>query len=273
MISVCYRGPLDSCNYGCWYCPFSKNKITADNVAEDQRSLDRFIEWVSRRSHALDLLFTPWGEAAIYDHYQSALAKLSYMNHVRVCGIQTNLSCGLGWLEKCDLAKLRLWIAWHPDQTSETRFINKLLSLVSMGVKFNVGVVALHENIKYAEKLRNILPDTVYVWLNAAKDQGVVYEPELLSRISLVDPIFSVNVENFKTFDEDCRAGVNHVLVDGSGNVSRCHFIKKILEIFICRSFLRFCIPEKRLALIQCATAIWGNRFMRAVSLRATLVL
>ena len=227
MLNICYRGPLDSCNYHCWYCPFSKTRISKRNISDDQRALERFVEWVARRTEELSVLFTPWGEAAIYHSYQSALIELSHMTHVGVCGIQTNLSCGLEWLENCDRNRLRLWISWHPDQISETRFCEKLFALVSMGVNFNVGLVALPENIHYAERLKKILPSSIYVWLNAAKDQGVFYDSDILSRWSRVDPLFGLNVEDFRTLGKQCRAGWDHVLIDGVGDVRRCHFIRE----------------------------------------------
>ena len=29
-LSILYRGPLSSCNYGCEYCPFAKHRETRD---------------------------------------------------------------------------------------------------------------------------------------------------------------------------------------------------------------------------------------------------
>src|SRR5205085_1024801 len=48
-LSILYRGPLSSCNYGCAYCPFAKHAETAEELAADRRALERFTGWVSRR--------------------------------------------------------------------------------------------------------------------------------------------------------------------------------------------------------------------------------
>ena len=48
-LSILYRGPLSSCNYGCAYCPFAKHAETAAELDADRRALERFTDWVSRR--------------------------------------------------------------------------------------------------------------------------------------------------------------------------------------------------------------------------------
>ena len=91
-LSILYRGPLSSCNYGCEYCPFAKHSETAAEHKQDERALDRFVAWVSSRaSDNISILFTPWGEALIRKRYQQALVRLTNMPHVRKAVIQTNL--------------------------------------------------------------------------------------------------------------------------------------------------------------------------------------
>ncbi len=48
-LSILYRGPLSSCNYGCDYCPFAKHHETATELARDRRALERFTDWVASR--------------------------------------------------------------------------------------------------------------------------------------------------------------------------------------------------------------------------------
>ena len=43
-LSVLYRGPLSSCNYGCTYCPFAKHHETDAEHAVDARALERFLQ-------------------------------------------------------------------------------------------------------------------------------------------------------------------------------------------------------------------------------------
>ena len=51
-LSILYRGPLSSCNYGCDYCPFAKHHETAAELARDRRALERFIDWVADAGRA-----------------------------------------------------------------------------------------------------------------------------------------------------------------------------------------------------------------------------
>jgi sulfatase maturation enzyme AslB (radical SAM superfamily) len=103
-LSILYRGPLSSCNYGCEYCPFAKHAETVSEHKEDERALNRFVSWVSSRgSDNISILFTPWGEALIRKRYQQALVRLTNMPHVRKAGIQTNLSYSLSWVDDCEI--------------------------------------------------------------------------------------------------------------------------------------------------------------------------
>ncbi len=77
-LSILYRGPLSSCNYGCEYCPFAKLAETAAEHEGDRRALERFLSWVEdRMSDQISILFTPWGEALIRRRYQQALVRLT----------------------------------------------------------------------------------------------------------------------------------------------------------------------------------------------------
>src|SRR5918912_2956045 len=72
-LSILYRGPLSSCNYGCTYCPFAKHAETTAEHEVDRRALERFVAWVGeRRDDWISVFFTPWGEALIRRRYQQA---------------------------------------------------------------------------------------------------------------------------------------------------------------------------------------------------------
>src|ERR1043165_3217475 len=106
-LSILYRGPLSSCNYGCDYCPFAKHTETDAEHAADGRALDRFVAWVrGRQGDHISILFTPWGEALIRKGYQRALVELTNLPNVDKAAIQTNLSCRLDWVEACEKSKL-----------------------------------------------------------------------------------------------------------------------------------------------------------------------
>ena len=118
-LTILYRGPLISCNYGCEYCPFAKRSQTAAELAEDRKALERFTDWVAQHpQHRISILFTPWGEALIHPWYQQALAKLTNLPNVDKAAIQTNLSCKLEWVEDCNRERLALWATFHPEWVS-----------------------------------------------------------------------------------------------------------------------------------------------------------
>lgn len=102
-LTILYRGPLSSCNYGCEYCPFAKKTANSKELAADKNALARFINWITEQTaYEFSILFTPWGEALIYDYYQAGLTHLSQLPNVQKVAIQTNLSCELDWLNRAN---------------------------------------------------------------------------------------------------------------------------------------------------------------------------
>ena len=228
-LSILYRGPLSSCNYGCEYCPFAKRRETRDELRGDERGLARFLDWVTRQGgagHSVSVLFTPWGEALVRRWYQDALAALTTLPHVRRAAIQTNISCGLDWVDRCDKSKLGLWCTYHPTETTRAKFVARCRELDARGVRYSVGVVGLKEHVAEAEALRRELRPDVYVWVNAYKRSADYYAEEDLVRLTAVDPLFPVNNVRHASRGKDCLAGESVFAVDGDGTMRRCHFIK-----------------------------------------------
>jgi MoaA/NifB/PqqE/SkfB family radical SAM enzyme len=227
-LSILYRGPLSSCNYGCAYCPFAKRTETASELAHDRACLERFVAWVgSRTADGIGVLFTPWGEALVRRWYQDALAALSHMPHVGKAAIQTNLSCRLDWLDACDLTRLSLWCTFHPTETTRERFLTKCHELRARGVRFSVGVVGLKEHFAEIADLRRDLPADVYLWVNAYKRDPDYYTDAMVEALTRIDPLFPVNNRYHPSRGESCRAGATVISVDGAGTVRRCHFIRE----------------------------------------------
>ena len=229
-LTLLYRGPLSSCNYGCVYCPFAKHTETDAEHAQDRKDLERFVSWVAdRKQDRISLLFTPWGEALIRRRYQNALVALTQLPHLDKAAIQTNLSCRLDWVEECDKSKLGLWATYHPTETERARFVEKCLELHGRKVRFSVGVVGLKEHTEEIERLRAELPPDVYLWINAYKRLPDYYDPELLRRFTAVDPLFPINTQRHPSQGRACRAGHSVLSIDGEGTVRRCHFIREPL--------------------------------------------
>jgi len=228
-LSILYRGPLSSCNYGCTYCPFAKHRQSREELDADERALTRFVGWVEEqggRGHRISVLFTPWGEALIRRCYQRALVRLTRFSHVPKAAIQTNLSCRLDWAEQCDTSRLGLWCTYHPGETSREKFLGKCRELDRLGVSYSVGIVGMKEHLAEADALRKALRPDVYLWVNAYKRVDPYYSKDEFDRLTEIDPLFPVNAIHHPTLGQPCRTGDTVFSVDGAGVMRRCHFIK-----------------------------------------------
>ncbi len=228
-LTILYRGPLASCNYGCEYCPFAKRRETDAERAEDEAALTRFVGWCLAAARPLRVFFTPWGEALTQRRYQRALAALSKAEHVEKVAVQTNLSASLDWVGEARASRLGVWATYHPGWTSLDRFVAQCERLLGWGVSFSVGVVGLLEHKAALEALRARLPPSVYVWVNAARQDSAQYTHDDVRFFESVDPLFRWNLTPHPSRGLACRAGEDVVSVDGDGTVRRCHFIPTVL--------------------------------------------
>lgn len=225
-LSILYRGPLSSCNYGCEYCPFAKHSETDAEHAADRQALERFLDWVEQQVDRISVFFTPWGEALIRKRYQRALVRLTWLPNMEKAAIQTNLSCRLDWVEECDRRKLGLWTTFHSGEVTRARFLARCLELDRRGVRFSVGVVGLKEHAEEIEALRQELPPHIYLWINAYKRVPDYYTAEEARRFEAIDPLFPINNQRHPSLGRACRCGESVISVDGDGTMRRCHFIR-----------------------------------------------
>ena len=229
-LHLLYRGPISSCNYDCAYCPFAKHRSDAAELEADRRALARFERWVveDAAERRVAILFTPWGEGLVRPWYRDALARLSHAKNVVKVAIQTNLSAPIEWLDDVDRDHLGLWATYHPTQIAYDRFLRRCRDLLARRIRFSVGVVGLAENAEAAERLRSDLPDSVYVWVNAFKDDGRVPR-SLVERFTKIDPLFPLNAVDHPSAGRPCHAGSRALSIDGDGDVRRCHFVADVL--------------------------------------------
>lgn len=223
-LTVLYRGPLSSCNYGCPYCPFAKHRETPEEHEADRAALERFVTWAGAQPFDVSVLFTPWGEALIWQRYQQAITRLSRLPHVRQIAIQTNLSGPLGWLRDADPGKLGLWATYHPGEVSRERFLRRCAELDALGVRHSVGVVGVPGRLPEIEALRAELNPRTYLWVNALAG-GRPYTRAERHTLTRIDPLFEVNTRRYPTRGHACDAGETAISVDGDGTARRCHFI------------------------------------------------
>lgn len=222
-LTVLYRGPLSSCNYGCEYCPFAKRKETDAEHEVDAYALDRFVRWSLARTDPLKVFFTPWGEALTQVRYHEAMTRLSHAAHVERVAVQTNLSARLDWVKECRRDKLGIWATFHPAWTKRDRFLKQCSTLLGLGVRFSVGVVGFPEHADAVAALRAALPGEIYVWVNAVKKHP--YAADEIEFFSSIDPHFRTNLIAHPSLGRSCRGGESVVSVDGEGTARRCHFI------------------------------------------------
>ena len=228
-LRILYRGPLESCNYDCTYCPFAKKKNTRAELAYDKTCLLRFEGWVAQQNREISILFTPWGEALIRKYYQESLQRLSWMSHVKKVSIQTNLSGSLGWVQQAQPETLALWTTFHPTETTVDKFIAQCQQLIQHHIRFSVGIVGKKENFPFIQQLKDQLPSNIYLWINAYKRERNYYSLKEEEWLQHMDPHFSLNNTIYKTRGKSCEAGESSISIDGEGNVTRCHFIKENL--------------------------------------------
>ena len=230
MLSLLYRGPLEGCNYGCSYCPFGRGRASHEVLERDEADLARLVGWVRRQTVPLGIMFTPRGEGLTRDWYRRAMVELSHLPAVRKVVIQSNGSGDLSWVGESNLARLALWLSFHPTQVAMDPFVAKCRTLVDLGARFSVGMVGTHEQIQAAETLRSALPREVYLWLNAFKDDGPSYYSEAeVERLTRVDPLFPYSLRPHDSAGQPCWTGESVFSVDGDGNVRRCHFVDTVL--------------------------------------------
>lgn len=226
VLTLLYRGTLESCNYDCHYCPFAKRTDSRARLARDAAEVSRFVAWVGQQRRPISVLFTPWGEALVRRHYRVAIQTLSHMAHVRQVALQTNLSGPLDWLQEAQKDKIGLWCTYHPDQTTLERFLERCQRLDRLGVRLSVGVVAMHEHFDAIRALRAALPAPCYIWLNAYDRRGPgYYSPDELRWLDALDPWFVYSRKPIPSRGKACRAGAQVLSVDGNGELQRCHFL------------------------------------------------
>ena len=224
-LSILYRGPLESCNYDCPYCPFAKRHDGPERLREDRAALDRFTDWVRRNPDRdrISVLFTPWGEGLSRSWYRDALVALSNLSHVDRVAIQTNLAGRTEFLADADRRTVALWATYHPGQVSRRAFLGRCAGLDALGVRYSVGVVGLPEHLAEARAMRAALPPEAYLWVNAA--DGHTYDADARAAWTAIDPLFSYSVTPHASAGYECRAGESVISVLGDGTVRRCHFI------------------------------------------------
>lgn len=209
-----YRGYLTSCNYSCGYCPFSKRKMTEEQRRKDQEALEKFICQMEGETEKHALLIVPYGEALIQEYYWVAMARFSQISSEEYIGCQTNLSFPVEKMLSVyeasggEKQKLRLWCTFHPSMTTVETFVMQCKQLEQAGIAYCVGVVGNPDEIFQIQKLRELLPEHVYVWINQMDGRKRNYTEEEIQRFQEIDPYFTLELKHYPADSSKCRKSV-----------------------------------------------------------------
>ncbi|MFG6395096.1 MAG: STM4011 family radical SAM protein [Lachnospiraceae bacterium] len=226
-----YRGSLDSCNYSCSYCPFSKKpQCSRKGLLKDEESLVSFVDAITSKicagKNKCAVQIVPYGEALIYKYYWRELARLTCSNYIEAAGAQTNLSFNidrmLGWFEKNNgrINKLRLWCTFHPQMVTESQFLSQCRKLSAYGILYCVGTVGVPGQEKSILSLRKKLPEDVYLWINKMDGLGRRYIEEEIKTFTLIDEYFETGLKHYKADTSRC---MDSLFVEADGSVRRCN--------------------------------------------------
>ena len=229
-LTFLYRGSLTLCNYACDYCPFGKTVFDSENLNADRIEVQRFVERIECcNDHDLSLMFIPWGEALIHEHYQQALIRLSHVQAMQTVAAQTNLSKPPDWLEDAEPQKTALWCTFHPTQTTSDTFLDHLDILNTLSIRYSIGMVGRDELFDAGLQLRKKLAPHVTFWVNPLDDDIDAYTPERIKQWSQLDPLFSLTAKHRQTVNTKCRCGDSVFTVSGNGDLRCCPFTKEVI--------------------------------------------
>lgn len=232
---VLYRGSLKSCNYQCSYCPFSKHRSSQRELGRDREEWFRFVDslvsgkWAGKFEA---LMVAPYGEALIHPWYWEGLAAVSRTENMEAVGAQTNLSFvlekSLEYYEGAGgrVEKLRLWATFHPEMTGPEEFAKKCRQVWDTGIALSVGAVGVPENLELIRRLRHLLPEEIYLWVNKMDGLKREYTKEEKEAFLEIDPYFWQELVSVPADVGKCR---RRFFVESDGRRRLCN-IGRVME-------------------------------------------
>lgn len=227
-----YRGSLRFCNYSCSYCPFSKSTYNRQSLKKDQAAFIRFTERMLQQKNGGAIQIVPYGEALLYPYYWEGLAALSQSSVIDAVGAQSNFSFPIGQMLAIykqhggELRKLRLWGTFHPEMTSVEQFIQQCQLLTEQNISYCVGAVGVPEQLENIHRLREKLPESVYLWINKMDGMGRRYTEEEIAAFSRIDAFFG---QELKHYQADITTCADNRFVEADGTMRRCNISRQSL--------------------------------------------
>lgn len=227
--TILYRGSLKSCNYRCSYCPFSKHRMSEKELERDREQWSRFCSSLEERAPFLDiggLMVVPYGEALIHSWYWEGLAHISTLPVIDCVGAQTNFSFpveqSLQWFQQAGgkIEKLRLWATFHPEMISPEQFAEAVRKVRNAGILLCAGAVGVPENLDVIKKLRNALPEEVYLWINKMDGLKRPYSQKEQEAFQQIDPYFFRELTFVHADQRQCE---RRLFVEADGRMRTCN--------------------------------------------------
>ncbi len=221
-----YRNYLRYCNYKCSYCPFSKYKLNKDDLEKDKTYFGKFTDFLKESTDKYRIFIAPRGEVLNFEHYKSGILMLANLDNITEIVVQTNLSGDPGWLRNVNKDKVSLWTTYHPRETEFENFYKNIEFLDRENVRFSVGIVGVHEHfdmiLALKEKMKFLKNTKPYLWINAYKDKRDYYSDGDIEFLTEADPLFGINLKNYRSKECECRTGESVFRVEYNGVVHRC---------------------------------------------------
>lgn len=254
-----YRGSLESCNYVCGYCPFSKNpQSSSKELEKDKENLVEFVSALIDKENGISrecaVQIVPYGEALIHKYYWQEMARLSRSPLIEAVGAQTNLSFDIDtmintFLENNGIInKLKLWCTFHPSMVTIDKFLSQCNKLLVYNINYCAGATADPGQINNIRILRRCLPDKIYLWVNKLDGLGRRYTNEEIAAFTDIDEYFSLELKHHKSNINKC---IDSCFIEAGGAAKRCNICSpsasSVCTRKTCSCYLSYCnqsLPE-----------------------------
>ncbi len=227
------------CNYRCAYC---FNNGHWDKLKYFLRGSDEWLEFWKRvyfRHGQVHINNVAGGEPFLYPNFTNLIKGVSRFHTI---GVNTNLSCiPEKFIKEVDPKRVKLFPSFHPDFTSVSKFIDRLIYLKEYGWRNWTSIVAypvFFDRLgEYKEQFKKnglevfIQPFIgIYEGEKYPKNYTKQQKGFLLQQARVPEYIdYQLNCISFR--DKLCNAGKNYFRVNAKGEIYRCAFGPKLGNI------------------------------------------